>query len=84
MFDIEVVHIQCFKLLKDMECAVMSMALCTIKKTLEDSYSVRVGYSPFLLSRYCHDCAENNVKQYSLEITTRVWMTDILYCGSDG
>ena len=27
--------------------------------------------SPFLLSRYCHDYAESNVKQYSLEITTR-------------
>ena len=27
--------------------------------------------SPFLLSRYCHDCAESNVMQYSLEITTR-------------
>ena len=27
--------------------------------------------SPFLFSRYCHDCAESNVKQYSLEITTR-------------
>ena len=36
------------------------------------------AYSPFLLSRYCHDCAESNVKQYSLEITTRVLMTDIL------
>ena len=28
---IEVVSIQCSKLFKGMECAVMSMALCTIK-----------------------------------------------------
>ena len=25
--------------------------------------------SPFLLSRYCHDCVESNVQQYSLETT---------------
>ena len=39
------------------------------------SYSTRVGHSSdfcivltsgFLLSRYCHDCAERDVKQYSL------------------
>ena len=31
MLLIEVVPIQCAKLFKGMECAVMSMALCTIK-----------------------------------------------------
>ena len=32
------------------------------------SFEVRVGIVPasgFLLSRYCHDCAESDVKQYS-------------------
>ena len=70
MLVIEVVPIQCSKLFKGMESAVMSMELCTIKSPW--SYSIRLGHSPFLLSRYCHDCAESNVKQYSLEITTRV------------
>ena len=28
------------------------------------SFEIRVGYS-FILSRYCHDCAESDVKQYS-------------------
>ena len=70
MLVIEVVPIQWSKLFKGMESAVMSMALCTIKNPW--SYSIRLGHSPFLLSRYCHDCAESNVKQYSLEITTRV------------
>ena len=37
-----------------------------------------LGYIPYFLSRYCHDYAVSNVKQYSLEITTRVYMTDIL------
>ena len=64
------VPIQCSKLFKGMECAVMYMALCTIKNPW--SYSIRLGHSPFLPLRYCHDFAESNVKQYSLEITTRV------------
>ena len=30
------------------------------------SFEIRVGHSPgFLLSRYYHDCAESDVKQYS-------------------
>ena len=30
------------------------------------SFEIRVGHSPgFLLSRYCHDCADSDVKQYS-------------------
>ena len=33
MLVIEVVPIQCSKLFKGMECAVMSMALCTIKNS---------------------------------------------------
>ena len=41
-------------------------------------YSIRVGHSPFILSRYCHDYAESNIKQYSIEITAREKMTDIL------
>ena len=70
MFVLEVVHIQCAKLFKGLKCVVMSMALYTIKNLRR--YLIRVGHSPFLLSRYCHDFAESNVKQYSLEITTRV------------
>ena len=35
MLVIGVLNIQCFKLFKGMECAVMSMVLCTIKKNLE-------------------------------------------------
>ena len=37
------------------------------KKPLK-SFERKVGHCPgfdFLLSRYCHDCAESHVKQYS-------------------
>ena len=30
------------------------------------SFEIRVGTLGFLLSRYCHDCAESDVKQYLL------------------
>ena len=42
MFVIEVVHIQCSKLLKDLECAVLFMVLYTIKNPW--SHSIRVGH----------------------------------------
>ena len=45
IFVIEVVHIQSSKLFKGLECAVMSMALCTIQNP--SSYLIRVGHSPF-------------------------------------
>ena len=70
MFVIVVVHIQCSELSECLECAVLSMLLYTIKNPW--SHSIRVGHSPglptssFLLSRYCHNCAESDVKQYSL------------------
>ena len=46
--------------------AVYSAAYGTLqyKETLK-SFEIRVGHSPgFLLWRYFHDCAENDVKQY--------------------
>ena len=46
MLIIGVVHIQFFKLLKSMECAVLSMVLCTIKSPW--SHSIRVGHSLIL------------------------------------
>ena len=49
---------------------VQRHGVCIIKNL--GSYSIRLGHSPFLSSRYCHDSAGSNVKQYSLEITTRV------------
>ena len=55
-----VVHIHWSKLFKRMGCAVLSMILCMIKNPW--SHSIRVGHGPnFLLSRYCHDCAESDV-----------------------
>ena len=41
IFVVVVVHIQCFKLLKGLECTVLPMVLCTIK-----SFKIRVGHSP--------------------------------------
>ena len=52
------VHIQWYKLFKGLECTVLPMVLCTIKNPW--------SYSGFLLSRYRHDCAESEVRQYSL------------------
>ena len=40
MFVIDVVHIQCYKLFKGMECAVLSMVMCT------RSFLIRAGHSP--------------------------------------
>ena len=53
---------------------VYSAAYVTVhyKEPLK-SFEVRVGHSPgfgFLLSRYCHDCAESDVKQYSYIYST--------------
>ena len=45
MFVIEVVHIQCSKFFEGLECAVMFVALCTIKTPW--SYSIRVGKKTF-------------------------------------
>ena len=59
-------RLQCPKLFKGLECTVLSMVLCTIKNHW--SHSTRVGHSSisdFLVSRYCHNCAESDVKQYS-------------------
>ena len=66
MFVIEVLHIQCSELVKGMECTVqLSMVPCTIKNYW--GHSIRVGHivptSGFLLSRYCHDCAESDARQ---------------------
>ena len=44
IFVIGVVHIQCFKLLKGLECTVLPVVLCTIKNPW--SHSLRVGRSP--------------------------------------
>ena len=66
IFVIVAVHIQCSKLFKGMECTVLLMVLCTIKNPLSHSkyeYGI-VPASGFRLSRYCHDCAESDVKQY--------------------
>ena len=67
IFVIGVVHIQYTKLFKGLECAVLSIALCTIKNPW--SHSTRLGFNAdfadSLLSRYCHDCAKSDVKQYS-------------------
>ena len=41
---IEIVDIQSSKLSKDLECAVLSTVMCTIKNPW--SYSIRVGHSP--------------------------------------
>ena len=53
---------------QSLECAMLYIsALCTIKNPR--SHSIRVMHSPdigLLLSRYYHDCAECDVKQYSL------------------
>ena len=59
MLVIGVLNIQCFKLFKGVECAVMSMVLCTIKKTLKSFVST----PGFLLSRYCHDCTESEKRK---------------------
>ena len=65
VFVINVVHIQCFKLYKSLECAVLSMLLCTIKNP--SSYSKRVEHSPdFGLSFVPILRAESDVKQYFL------------------
>ena len=40
MFVIEVVHIKCFKLFTGLECYVLYMVLCTIKKPGSNSRSV--------------------------------------------
>ena len=43
--DIKVVlHIQCCKLFKGMECTVLPMVLCITKKTSK-SFEIRVGHS---------------------------------------
>ena len=49
-----VVHIQCPKLFKCLECTVLSMIQCTTKQ-LEG----------FILLRYYYDCAEGDVRQYA-------------------
>ena len=87
MLVIEVVPIQCSKLFKGMECAVHRGCVYTVLQTVQRHgvwsdgtvhyeeplklFDKSRALSPFLLSRYCHDCAESNVMQYSLEITTR-------------
>ena len=43
MFVIAVVHIQCSRLFKGLECAVLSNGLCTMKKL--GSHSIKVGHS---------------------------------------
>ena len=66
IFVIVVVHTQCSKLLKGLECTVLPMVLCTIKnpfKSFENKSSI-VPASGFFLSRYFCDCAESDVKQY--------------------
>ena len=65
IFVIEAVQIQCSKIFKGLGCVVLSVVLSTIKNPW--SHSIRLGHSlSSLLSRYCHDLAESDVKQYSL------------------
>ena len=50
------------------------------------SHSIRVGHSPdFLLSRYCHDCAESDVKcfrAYVHDILSSMILVSDMPCGS--
>ena len=61
MLVIEVVHTHSSKLFKGMECAMLSIVHCPMKNPC--SYSKILWHSG---SFCCHDCAENHVKQYSL------------------
>ena len=65
MFVIRVMLLQSSKLFKGLECTVLAMVLCTIKNHLRLSKTLRYCSSIFL-SRYCHDCGESDVTQYSL------------------
>ena len=64
----DVCHRGCtYTVLQTVQCAVLSMVLCTIKNSL--SQSIGVGHNSdlgFFLSRYRHECVENDVKQHSL------------------
>ena len=60
---------QSSKLFKGLDCAVPSMILCTIKtlKLFKKSREWSRLRASFLLSRYCNDFAESNVKHMSLK-----------------
>ena len=85
IFVIDVVHIQCSKLFKSMECAVISLVLCT--KTNAWSNAMKVGIVPtsgLLLSRYCHDCVESDVKQYQPAHSSQQDMLSLCCCTTVG
>ena len=65
LFAIEIVHIQCSKLLKRLECAMLYIVLCTMKNPC---HSTRNGQTPIRTFHdgYFHDSVEMDVKQYSL------------------
>ena len=71
-FVIDAVHIQCSKLFKGLECAVLSMVLCTMKNHW--SHFIRVGHNPdfgfpsvAILPRFVIDAQK--AKNYILQMT---------------
>ena len=74
-----VVHIQCSKLFKGMECTVLLMVLYTTKKSCE----IRVGHSPgFRLPSVAMllQCAGSNITQYLRTHSSRDYYMDYTSC----
>ena len=67
-------HIQCSKLYKGMEYTVLPMVLCTINM-IKNSFEVRVGHFPSVA--ILTQCAESDVKQYSLQLWLCRFVTNL-------